>query len=190
MRKNIIWPLLLILALACNRTGSGTKGSFTADIMMDGGFPGSPRLTGKLYLSDRHLRVDWGDIADVFDLTQRKGWRIIPAMHVYQDLADKDLSTYAPEMTNGSICPHTNLPSDCKRMGKEEMNGRMTNKWDVLNPHNFHVYFWTDDKLEIALRCDIGNPVYNVSNLREAAVDKSVFELPSDYKRAERLWKP
>ena len=31
----------------------------------------------------------------------------------------------------------------------------MASKWDVLNPHGVHVYDWTDDKLEIALRCGI-----------------------------------
>ena len=190
MKGNIIWPLFFLLALGCNRTGPDAKGSFTADAAMNGGFPGSPKLTGKLYLSDSHLRIDWGSFADVFDLRQRKGWRILPDGHTYQDLADKDLSTYAPETTDGSICPHANLPAACKLAGKEEMNGRMANKWDVLNPHGFHVYFWTDDKLEIALRCDIGEPVYNVTNLREAPVDKTVFELPAGYKRVERLWKP
>jgi hypothetical protein len=60
----------------------------------------------------------------------------------------------------------------------------------VLNPKGFHVYFWTDEKLQIALRCDIGEPVYNVTNLRKEIVDKKMFELPSGYKRAERVWKP
>jgi hypothetical protein len=47
MRKNIMWPLFLVLSLACNRTGADSKGPFTADAVMDGGFPDSPRLTGK-----------------------------------------------------------------------------------------------------------------------------------------------
>lgn len=188
MRRNILSASLLLLMLACNRTGTNSKGSFTADAVMDGGFPGSPRLTGKLYLSDHRLRVEWGPFADVFDLTQRKGWRIMPGTHTYIDLADKDLSTYAPEMTNGSICPHANLPSDCKLVSKEEMNGRMARKWDLLNPLGIHVYFWTDDTLEIALRCDIGKAVYDVTNLREAPVERAVFELPSGYNRVEKFW--
>jgi hypothetical protein len=124
----------------------------------------------------------------VFDLTQRIGWRIDPGMQSYAEIVDKDLSTYAPEMTNGSICPHANVPSACKFVGKEEMNGRTANKWDLLNSHGFHVYFWTDDKLEVTLRCDIGNTIYNVTNLRKAAVDKTVFEIPSGYKRVARWW--
>lgn len=93
MRKNVIWLLFLVPALACNRTGADSKGSFTADAVMDGDFPGSPRLTGKVYLLERHVRIDWGPFADVFDLTLRKGWRIQPGTHTYVDLADKDLST-------------------------------------------------------------------------------------------------
>ncbi len=185
MKKNAALALLVLLAVACTRTGAAAEGSFTADAVMNVGF--APKLTGKLYMSEGHLRIDWGVFADVFDLRQRKGWRIFP-QHTYQDLADKDLSTYAPEMTNGSICPHANLPADCKLAGKEEMNGRMANKWDVLNPRGFHVYFWTDDKLQIALRCEIGEPVYNVTNLHEASVDKTMFELPTGYKRIEKVF--
>jgi hypothetical protein len=128
MRLNVVWPLLLLLTLACTRTGADATNSFVADAVMNGGFPGSPNLSGEVYLSDGHLRVDWGLFADVFDLSQRKGWRIMPRTHTYEDLADKDLSTYAPEMTGGSICPHANLPSACKLVGKEEMNGRRANK--------------------------------------------------------------
>ncbi len=103
----------------------------------------------------------------------------MPETHTYADLADQDLSNYATRnATHGSVYPRANLPSDCKPMGKEEMNGRMANKWDVLNPHGFHVFFWTDDILEIALRCDIGKPVYNVTNLREAAVDRRCLTFP------------
>jgi hypothetical protein len=188
MTKNIIWPLLLLVVVACNRPGAEDRRTFTADTAMQGGFPGSPRLTGRLFLRSRHVRIDWGSFADVLDLTLRKGWRIDPGTQSYAELVDKDLSTYAPEMTNGSICSHASVPSACKFVGKEEMNGRMANKWDLLNPHGFHVYFWTDEKLEIALRCDIGSPVYNVTNLHETAVDKTVFEIPSGYKRVVRWW--
>jgi hypothetical protein len=188
MTKNIIWPLLFVVAIACNRTGVEGSHAFAADAVMQGGFPGAPRLTGRLYLNDRHVRIDWEPFVDVFDLTQRIGWRIDPGTQSYAELVDKDLSTYAPEMTNGSVCPHANVPSACKFVRKEEMNGRTANKWDLLNPHGFHVYFWTDDKLEVTLRCDIGNTVYNVTNLRKAAVDKTVFEIPSGYKRVARWW--
>src|SRR5579862_2350023 len=100
MRRNLMWPVFLLFALGCNRSGSDARGSFSADDAMNGGFAGSPSLQGQLYLSDGHLRIDWGLFADVFDLRQRKGWRIAPEAHTYQDLADKDLSTYAPKTTD------------------------------------------------------------------------------------------
>ena len=56
--------------------------------------------------------------ADVFDLRQRKGLRIVPEAHTYEDLADKDLSTCTPETTDGSIRAHANLLSACKLVGK------------------------------------------------------------------------
>ena len=111
-------------------------------------------------------------------------------MKVYQELGNKDLSTYAPLMTNGSLCPNTEAPSACKLLGKEEINGRMARKWDVWNPKGFHVYYWTDDTLEITLRCSIGETRYEVKNLRQADVWDALFEVPAGYRRVQDVLKP
>jgi hypothetical protein len=47
------------------------------------------------------------------------------------DLIDKDLSTFAPQITNGSLCSYAQVPSMCKLVGREEVNGRIANKWDL-----------------------------------------------------------
>ena len=189
MRRIIVLLLLLVsLVMGCHRKAAD---AFTADIVMDAHVPGAPRLTGKLYLGDGHLRADWGNVADVFDLRQRKGWRILlPAAKTYMDLGSKDLSTYAPEMTNGSPCPHAEVPSACKMVGKEKIDGRMANKWDLWNPRGFHVYFWTDEALEVTLRSEIGDAIYEVKNLRGSPVSHAMFELPAGCERLERPWKP
>lgn len=183
MRRIIFLSALLLMLTACNRP-------FTADVAMDAHIPGTSRITGKLYLSHKHLRIDWGPVAEVFDLNKRTGWRVFTGAKTYWDLVDKDLSTYAPEMTNGSLCPHTQAPSACKLVGQEELDGRMTDKWDVWNPHGFHVYFWTDKKLGITLRAEIGGAIYQVKNLREGTVADTMFDLPAGYTRYEGQWNP
>jgi hypothetical protein len=188
-RKLVLLPLLLLL-IGCNRNAGHATDSVTADVIMDARVATGNRLTGKLYLSNGRLRVDWGVFADVFDLKKRTGWRILESSKTYMDLADKDLSTFAPEMTNGALCPHTQVPSACKLVGKEEVNGRVSNKWDVWNPRGFHVYYWTDDKLAITLRCEIGETTYEAKNLRNAPLRDAIFELPAGYERADRPWKP
>ena len=82
------------------------------------------------------------------------------------------------------------MSSACKLVGKEEIDGRTANKWDVWNPRRFHVYFWTDEKLEIRLRCEIGDATYQVKNLRENPIADTMFKLPAGYERLERPWKP
>jgi len=127
----------------------------------------------------------------VFDVQQRKGWRIFAASHAYQELGSKDLSTYAPEMENGSPCSHAQVPSGCKLVGKEVIEGRTAKKWDVYNPNGFHVCFWTDDALEITLRMAIGDAAnYEVRNLSATSVPDSMFELPAGYERMDRRFKP
>jgi hypothetical protein len=178
----------LLLLVGCHR--KETESSFTADINMSSTVPGMGTLSGKLYLGGSHLRADWGQFADVFDLRERKGWRIIPP-HSYQDLVSKDLSTYAPEMTDGSPCPHAQVPSACKLVSTEVMNGREAKKWDIYSPSGFHVFFWTDKALGITLRMAIGDAAsYEVKDLRGHTVSESLFELPAGYQKLDRSFRP
>lgn len=171
--------------IGCHR--KETTSSFIADIATNSTVPGMGALTGKLYVRGNHIRADWGQIADVFDLRERKGWRIIPSAHSYQELGSKDLSTYAPEMTNGSPCPNAQVPSACKLVDTEVVDGRKAQKWDLYNPNGFHVYFWTDDALQITLRMAVGDAAgYQVKNLHEASVPDSTFELPTGYETLDR----
>ena len=173
--------LVLLSTFACNGGKHRAATSFTGDVIMDSHIPGAPTLSGKIYLANEHLRLDWGVFADVINLSTRRGWRLVDETKIYANLRDKDLSTYAPEMTNGSICPHSNDPSMCKLVGQEEIGGRIANKWDIWNPKGFHVYYWTDQKLGITLRCKIDNALYEVSHLHENSVDDGLFTLPPGY---------
>ena len=159
---------------------------------MDSKIPDAPKLSGKLYLKDAHLRADWGEFVDVFDLKQRTGWRILAPSKVYMELGSKDLSTYAPEMANGSPCPHAEVPSACSLVSNEVVGGRAAKKWDLNNPNKgFHVYFWTDDTTEITLRMAIGDAAsYRVENLRSGLLTDSMFELPAGYEKLERPFRP
>jgi hypothetical protein len=190
--RTMLFALLAILFAAvvgCHR--QNTPSSFTADVYTASIVPGAPALYGKLYLHGKRLKLDWGQFADVFDIQQRKGWRITPAAHAYQELSSKDLSTFAPEMTNGSPCPHAQVPSACNLVGSEVIDGRKAKKWDVYNPNGFHVYFWTDDALEITLRMAFGDTTdYQVKDLRQRAVPDWVFELPSGYEKLDRPFRP
>ena len=182
--------LLLLSSWGCNRKPVNSSESFTADILMDGSSFGAPRLHGHLMLGKDRLLLDWGVLVESFDLKKRTGWRALPNSRVYQEAADKDLSTYAPLMTNGSMCPSTQVPSACRLIGKEEIGGRMAKKWDVWNPKGFHVYYWTDDALDITLRCEIGESKYEVKHLREGFVWDAAFDLPAGYQRVQDITKP
>jgi hypothetical protein len=183
--------VVVLLALLAGVAACQRRSGFVADVTTSSTVAGMPALSGKLYLRGTQMRLDWGQFADVFDIQQRKGWRIIPAAHAYQELGSKDLSTYAPEMTNGSPCPHAQVPSACKLVGDEGVEGRKAKKWDVYNPNGFHVYFWTDDALKITLRMAIGDAAsYEVKNLTASSVPDSAFELPAGYEKSDRRATP
>lgn len=132
-----------------------------------------------------------GAMADVFDLKTRRGWRIFPGDKVYQELGSKDLSTYAPEMENGSPCPHAEVPSSCKLLGNELVQGRAAKKWDLSNSRRSHVYFWTDATQGVTLRMEIADAAtYEVTNVKVASVPGSLFGVPAGFQKVERSIRP
>jgi hypothetical protein len=181
----------IILAIVVTLSCRDRSPSYIADIKAGMPSGGLPQASGKLYLNSSHVRLDWGLFADVFDLKDRTGWRILSDTKTYQELCSKDLSTSVPEMTGGSLCPHAQLPSECKLVGAENVGGRTVKKWDLYNPKGFHVYYWIDEKLGITMRMAFADDTtYQVTNLRQDFISDSLFELPSGYKKVERQFNP
>lgn len=183
--------ILVTLFKTCGTQNSAAS-PFTADISVLAPVLPAPELKGKLFVNGNHLRADWGQMADVFDLKTRKGWRVFPDSKSYQELGSKDLSTYAPEMENGSLCPHAEFPSSCKLVGIEQIEGRQAKKWDLYNPSKgFSVYFWTDAAQGVTLRMEIGDAAtYRVTNIQTTSIPQSRFEVPAGYNQVPRSFKP
>lgn len=72
-------------------------------------------------------------------------------------------------------------------VGKENVGGRLATKWELVNQHGVHVYLWTDDKLEVAVRWHIENVTYDLTGIREGAVTDNMFELPPGYAKSDML---
>src|SRR6185369_15331032 len=162
-------------------TTSGAQNSaanpFTADISISSTV--MPGMSGRLYVSGNRIRLDWGEMADVFDLKTRQGWRIFGGNKVYIVLGGRELSTYAPEMVDGSMCGHAAYPPFCKLVTSEVVEGRAARKWDLYDPVKvLHVYYWIDEVHAVTLRIAIGDTAtYKVSNVQVGAVPDSMFEL-------------
>jgi hypothetical protein len=124
-------------------------------------------------------------MADVYIIEQKKGWRMFPEIKQYFDIEEKQVSTYLPHMTNGSPCPAAEIPSACKMVEKENIGGRSATKWEIVNQHGVHVYLWTDDKLEVAVRWHIENVTYDLSGIHEGSFPDSMFELPAGYSKTD-----
>lgn len=189
IRVDVRWRVLLgavVLATFLNVGCRPRIETYMAEVTMAPALEGEPPLTGRLYSTRGHLRIDWGLFADVFDLKERKGWRIMGDSRTYYELGSKDLSSFAPQMTDGSLCPHTQVPSHCKLLGTEVVEGRVAKKWDVPNPQGLHVYYWTDEELGITLRMDMGDTVaYRVSNFQSSVVPDSIFRVPPGYEQVK-----
>ncbi len=187
MRKVVLLLVLPVLLLAGCKS-SNSQSEFSADIQMITPFATEkPIRNGKVYMSRGRLRVDLGSMVDVYIVEEKKGWRMFPELKQYFDIREKQVSTYLPRMTNGSPCPASQRPSECKMVGKENVGGRSATKWELVNQHGVHIYLWTDDKLGVAVRWHIENVTYDLTGIHDAAVPDDIFELPPGYAKNETL---
>ena len=191
MRKVVLLFVLLALPLAgCDRKSANSNPEFAADIRTVTPFVTDMPTTnnGKLYMSKGRLRVELGPMVDVYIVEQKRGWRMFPESKQYFDIGEKQVSTFLPRMTNGSPCTASERPSECKMIGKENIDGRKATKWELVNQHEVHVYLWTDDQLEVAVRWHIENVTYDLTGIHEGSVPDSMFELPRGY--AKTMFNP
>jgi len=187
MRKVILLSILPAVLLAgCNKKSAQSQPQFAADIRMVTPFvTDRPNMDGKLYMSKGKLRVELGTMAFVYSVEQKRGWQMFPTSKQYFDIGEKQVSTFLPPMTNGSPCPASDHPSECKMVGKENIGGRSATKWELVNQHGVRVYLWTDDKLGVAVRWHIENVTYDLTGIHEGAVPDSMFELPPEYAKTD-----
>jgi hypothetical protein len=189
MRKVVLLFVLPALVLSgCNKKSANSQPDFSGDIQIITPFATEkPTTNGKLYMSKGRLRVELGPMVDVYTIEQKKGWRMFPELKQYFDIGEKQVSTYYSPMSDGSPCPASERPSECKMVGKENIEGRSATKWELVNQHESHINLWTDDKLEVAVRWHIGNVTYDLTGIHEAAVPDSMFELPPGYDKNDML---
>ena len=181
-----VFPALLLSG--CTKKSANSQSEFSADIRIITPFATEkPTTDGKLYMSKGRLRVDLGPMVDVYMVEQKKGWRMFPELKQYFDIREKQVSTYLPTMSDGSPCPASERPSECRIVGKEKIEGRSATKWELVNQHGVHIYLWTDDKLGIAVRWHIENVTYDLTGIHEGAVPDSMFELPPGYAKTDML---
>lgn len=187
MHKVILLFVLPALLLAgCNKKSPQSHPEFAADIRMVTPFvTDRPNMDGKLYMSKGRLRVELGPMALVYIVEQKKGWQMFPESKQYFDIGEKQVSTFLPPMANGSPCPASERPAECKMVGKENVDGRIATKWELVNQHGVHVYLWTDDQLEVAVRWHIENVTYDLTRIHEGSVPDSMFELPRGYTKTD-----
>jgi len=120
-------------------------------------------------------------MSDIYSVEQKKGWRVFTSLKQYSNIGEKQVSTYLPHMTNGSPCPNAELPSACEMVGKENVDERAATKWELTNQHGEHVYLWTDDRFEIAVRWQIENVTYELKHIHESGMPDSMLEVPAGH---------
>jgi hypothetical protein len=181
--------LFLSLQVVGCRNSATSEAAFTGNIRMTTPFTQPSVHDGRLYLSNGRLRVELGALVLVYIVSKHSGWEMFPQLKQYIDIGEKQVSTYLPPLINGSPCPHSDRPAECRMLGKYTVGGRQATKWSAVNQHGEPVYLWTDDQLGIALRLEIENVMYEVSSIHQTKVANSMFELPAGYTQAPESWR-
>lgn len=183
MRKLSLLLCLALSFVACHRAAI-SETAVTGDIRITAPFTQPSGQNGQLYLSNGRLRVEFGPWVTVYIVSERKGWQWFPHLKQYVDIGEKQVSTYMPRLSNGSPCPNSQSPARCQMFARENVGGRQATRWLLVNQHGEPAHLWTDDQLGIALRWEIEEVTYEVSDIYETKIVDKMFELPAGYTKA------
>ena len=160
---------------------------------------GETRVTKNLIARDGELRrYEAADNADerVVYLDVPEGrFVLLPGEKIYADLtSDNNASTTEPEDITPEALLYNNVTSTSyQKIGPETIGGRRATKYRIVvnntgsgNVSVSETLIWIDDVLQMPIRSEMtsadGNKVTMELSDLSLDVDKTVFQIPSDYK--------
>jgi hypothetical protein len=138
--------------------------------------PGSPRAGKSIILLDLAAAT-----SVVLDADRKIYFEQSPAM------ALRSIATYKP--ANNTPCeknPRSTAASSCKKIGTEMINGRNTEKWELITTmagKPLTVYVWLDYQWHFIVKQETPGMSGELINIKEAPQPLSLFEIPAGYQK-------
>lgn len=155
-------------------------------------------VTGKIYSSPPLLRmnasVNGGESRDYISSGVKLNYVLWPARQQYQDFhSDRDADPAAKGILAENIfdpdhpCGPVTSASSCTKQGEETIDGRLCEKWLLVNKYGSQTTYFDKKLLFTIRRGEASGLLWQLTNIVEAKPDASVFEVPAGYKKVTPL---
>ncbi len=138
--------------------------------------PGSARAGKSIILLDLAAGT-----SVVLDVDRKIYFEQSPAM------AHRSITTYKPaDNTPCEKNPRSTAASSCKKSGTEMINGRNTEKWELITTmagKPLTVYVWLDSQWHFIVKQETQGISGELKNIKEARQPLSLFEIPAGYQK-------
>ncbi len=157
MRFSILFLCVAVLVSIAPVRAQQATPEFSADTLETD--PRGNARTGKLYVGDGQVRTEFDangkTMIQIVDLGQQLALMINPDQHTFmRHQAGQGELASGNSSADASPCAGMQNIS-CKLLGKEEINGRATGKWEFVKQahgQSATMYFWVDEERKIPVR--------------------------------------
>jgi hypothetical protein len=186
----------LCLGVVCAVASLVQAQDFSADLMDLSG--PQPTAAGKIYAKGEKLRVERGDAKEdgphpiaILDMGTHSMILLESSAKVYMKSSmGSDMGTSFFRLTDGNnacgeLQKMTEMKSDCKKDGKDTVNGRAAVKYEGKTQDGKQITMWTDPELNFLVKWEeSGGNSGELRNIKTGAQDGKLFEVPAGYRDA------
>ena len=185
----------LWLGMVCAAAGLVQAQDFSADLVDLSG--PQPKTSGKIYAKGDKLRVERGDAQEgeahpvaILDKSTHTMILLESSARVYMKSAmgaDLGASFFRLDGNNacGELLKMTEMKGDCKKAGKDTVNGRAALKYEGKTQDGSQITVWTDPELNFIVKWQVsGGDSGELRNIKVGPQDGKLFEVPAGYRDA------
>ncbi|MGA8429463.1 MAG: hypothetical protein WB729_06550 [Candidatus Sulfotelmatobacter sp.] len=182
---------LLILTLAAASSVAVAQADFSADIVNPK--PANTFHT-KIFVTSNKLRFQQennGHTTSIMlvDLAALTSVVLIPQQHLYikalkPQIPGQGVAFFQPEDVADACAAWQKmgeLKGECRKLGKEKVNGRDTVKYENIGANESASYVWIDAKLHFPIRWEGQAGARELRNIVESSQPADLFAIPAGY---------
>ena len=195
--SRLVFPALAFLFLVQFSAAQLPQFSpFSADLKITTSRAGAPQdINGQVFVGSGHIRMNMNTAnhktSVITDFATKTTDILLPEQQMYlehkggqpgrgPDSMTQDLKPYDPDH------PCANQPDlTCKKIGTEEVSGRMCDHWQMTDKNGKVSDLWIDQKLHFPVKIVSPDSTMLLTNIKEGEPDAGTFDIPAGYHKMD-----
>lgn len=180
MRKRTLFCIVLTVAFVATfglLGGTSPAAEFSADLKIQP--KGENPITGKIFVKGNKIRqevTEEGETQIVIVRPDKKvTWMLTPQEKMYMEMPFQNEDASFEEWT-------ADREKQAKSLGEETVSGVKATKFEMVEEGD-KIYYWVSKKYPFPIKVEDPDMVMFYENIKEGAVQDSVFELPAGYQK-------